>query len=201
MLLHQQAGDGVGVLAVAGAVTGADTPALVAALEEALVRQPHGIVVDLRAVTTLAPQAVSALRQWYDADRPARLRLRLDVECGPGGPAQARRAVAECTSRLGLEEAGEDVLLLVSEMVTNAVRHGAPPVRLEVTADDDRVRVAVDDGDPRPPSARAVDTDAEGGRGMVLVDLLSQEHGVLPQPPGKSVWASVALDRGSRAQG
>lgn len=196
MLLRQENGNGVGVLTVTGAVAGGDTPALVAALEEALDRQPHGVVVDLREVTSMDPQAGQALSRWCAAepDRPARLRLWLDVECGPGGPAQARRAVAECTRRLGLTEAGEDVLLLVSEMVTNAVRHGAPPVRLQVAADDEQVRVAVDDADPRPPRVRAAGSDAEGGRGMFLVDLLAQEHGVRPQPPGKSVWASVALD-------
>lgn len=200
MLLQQEAGDGVRVLAVGGPVGGADAPALVAALEDVLDRHPHGVVVDLRDVTTLDPQAAQALSRWCAAepDRPTRLSLWLDVECGPAGPAQARRAVTECTSRLGLEEAGDDLLLLVSELVTNAVRHGVPPVRLQVDVDDTQVRVAVDDGDPRPPRPRTADTDAEGGRGMVLVDLLSCEHGVLPQPPGKSVWASISLDRGGR---
>jgi anti-sigma regulatory factor (Ser/Thr protein kinase) len=200
VLLRQEGGDGLSVIAVAGPVTSADTVRLAAAVENALTSRSGGVVVDLRDVTSLAPEARLALQQGYAAaaDGAACLRLRLDVDAGPHGPSQARRAVAQCASRLGLEEEGDDLLLLVSEMVTNAVRHGAPPVRLEVAADDDLVRVAVDDADPRLPQARRPGVDAEGGRGMVLVDELSCEHGVQPQPPGKSVWAAVRRSPGSR---
>jgi anti-sigma regulatory factor (Ser/Thr protein kinase) len=166
VLLRQQAGDGVDVLAVAGTVIRDDTPSLLEAV--------HGAAEPARVLTP-GP----ALGMW------------LDVECGPTGPGQARRAVTECAARLGLEEVVDDLLLLVSELVTNAVRHGAPPVRLEVLADADVVRIAVGDGEPCLPLPRTADVDAEGGRGMALVDLLAQAHGVLRQPPGKTVWASV----------
>jgi len=188
VLLRQQTRDGMDVIAVAGTVTRDDTPALLDAVRDAGDEPSRGVLIDLRAVTDLDPVAATALRVL--SVRPA-LGLWLDVECGPLGPGQARRAIAECASRLGLDEVVDDLLLLVSEMVTNAVRHGAPPVRLEVLADDDVVRVAVVDGHPGLPCPREVDDDAEGGRGMVLVDLLAAEHGVRPQPPGKTVWASV----------
>ena len=55
----------------------------------------------------------------------------------------------------------------------------------------------VRDGGPRPPIAREADDDAEGGRGMLLVDLLSREHGVRAQPPGKAVWARLRPGRRS----
>jgi anti-sigma regulatory factor (Ser/Thr protein kinase) len=195
VLLRQQAGDGVDVLTVTGAVTRDDASALVEAVRLAAEEPSPGLLVDLREVTELHPVAAAALQVLSVA--PA-LGLWLDVECGPQGPAQARRAVAECASRLGLDEVVDDLLLVVSELVTNAVRHGAPPVRLEVLADADVVRVAVGDGDPGLPSPRPVDDDAEGGRGMVLVELLAQEHGVSPQPPGKTVWASVTRPEGER---
>ena len=115
----------------------------------------------------------------------------VQVEHSALGPGQARRAVADCAARLGLDDATDDLLLVVSEMVTNAVRHGAPPVHLEVTVDEEAIVVRVADGSTGLPQARDSDPDAEGGRGMTLVDLLSTEHGVHAHPPGKTVWASV----------
>ena len=195
MLLRQQAGQDVDVLAVAGSVTRDDTTALLAAVRDVADEPSRGVLVDLREVTDLHPVAAAALHVL--AVRPA-LGLWLDLDCGPQGPGQARRAVAECAARLGLDEVVDDLLLVVSELVTNAVRHGAPPVRLEVLADDDVVRVAVNDGDPGLPRPRAADQDAEGGRGMTLVDLLAHEHGVRDLPPGKTVWASVTRSEGRR---
>ena len=231
MLLHQEAGDGVDVLAVVGQVAGPDARRLVEAVDTALERQPRGVVVDLCQVTDVEPAAAEALRvlagrgsNWPRASlclcgAPPSVERALDdlvvhrtreealahVEDGGArghrvvpidhdvhGPAQARRVVAECAARLGLEpEQGEDLLLVVSEMVTNAVRHGQPPVQLELVAEPDRVTVAVADGSPRPPQPRPADAEAEGGRGMALLEVLANEHGVRPQPPGKAVWAAV----------
>lgn len=191
MLLRQQAGNGVDVLAVAGTVTRDDTPALLEAVRVAGDEPSRGLLVDLREVTELHPVAAAAL---HVLSARAALGLWLDVDCGPLGPGQARRAVAECAARLGLDGVVDDLMLIVSELVTNAVRHGSPPVRLEVLADADVVRVAVGDSDPGLPRPRTVDEDAEGGRGMALVELLTSDHGVRLQPPGKTVWASVTRE-------
>lgn len=129
-------------------------------------------------------------------DRVARRRTRLVVPHDETGPAQARAAVTQDADELGLDDLSDDVALLVSEMVTNAVRHAEPPVRLEVEVTDTEVVVAVCDGTPSLPVRRAADDDAEGGRGMVLVDLLTADHGVRPQPPGKTVWARLVRRRG-----
>lgn len=231
MLLRQEADGGVDVLAVAGPVAQPDVPRLVEAAQTALAQQPCGVVIDLRDVTSLAPDAVRGLcelaeraPQWpraalclcgappaveralrgvvvhrtrqealalVHAQRAGGRRV-VPIEHSARGPGQARRAVAECFARLGLaDEQGEDLLLVVSEMVTNAVRHGAPPVELEVVADEDTVRIAVTDSSPTAPQARVADPDAEGGRGMALVDVLCTEHGVRPQPPGKEVWGAL----------
>lgn len=125
------------------------------------------------------------------ADRRALPRTRIDVEHSALGPAQARAAVHEHAEALGLNGVRDDVLLLVSEMVTNAVRYATPPVRLEISAGAEDVVVAVCDGSTAQPSPRPVDKDAEGGRGMLLVDMLATEHGVRTDPPGKAVWVRL----------
>ena len=124
-------------------------------------------------------------------DRRSLPRTRIDIEHSDQGPAKARAAVSRCAEELGLDAVRDDVLLLVSEMVTNAVRYAAPPVRLEISAGDEDVVVAVCDGSPQPPARHDPPTEAEGGRGMLLVDLLTDDHGVRTDPPGKAVWARL----------
>ncbi len=114
------------------------------------------------------------------------------VEHGPQGPRQARSAVETWARQAGAERLCDDLMLIVSELVTNAVRHGAPPVRLEVSLDARTVTVSVVDAAPAAPVARVADSAAEGGRGLLLIDLLSAEHGVRPEPPGKAVWAALS---------
>ena len=123
-------------------------------------------------------------------ERVSRPRTRVVVPHDPSGPAQARAAVCG-SDHLQLDDMSDEVALVVSEMVTNAVRHAEPPVHLEVEATDDEVLVAVCDASPVAPQVRDADHDAEGGRGMMLVDLLAVEHGVRVQPPGKTVWARI----------
>lgn len=122
---------------------------------------------------------------------PAEQHCCVAVEHGPSGPAQARAAVAGFVRDVGVERLADDLVLIVSELVTNAVRYGAPPVRLEVDADDDAVTVTVVDAAPARPVRRPVSTSAEGGRGLLLIDLLAAEAGVRSEPPGKAVWAAV----------
>ena len=90
-----------------------------------------------------------------------------------------------------LEPIEDELLLVVSELVTNAVTHADPPVRLELQAAPDRVTVAVADGSPGHPRPRNAADDAEGGRGLPMIDLLAAETGVRPNPPGKTVWAAL----------
>ena len=142
------------------------------------------------------PDAAEALR--HVDDRSSAPRERIDLPSGPEGPGIARGLVAAALTRLGLSELRDDVGLIVSEMVTNAVLHGRAPVVLEFETAPDAVVVAVDDASPLHPRPRAAGEDAEGGRGLLLVDLLSAEHGVRPQPPGKTVWARLTLPTSRR---
>lgn len=98
----------------------------------------------------------------------------------------------------GLAELVEVAELVVSELVTNAVRAsgslggaGVPVVRLWLAADDVQVLVQVGDGCPRGPELSLPGEDAEHGRGLLLVEALASGWGWSPVPglPGKAVWA------------
>ncbi|GAB7193189.1 ATP-binding protein [Kineococcus sp. NUM-3379] len=83
----------------------------------------------------------------------------------------------------------DEAMLLVSELVTNAVVHGAPPVALRVECDGGaELVVAVSDGSPQPPLRRESGRDAVSGRGIALVDLLSDRWGVDVTGGGKTTW-------------
>jgi anti-sigma regulatory factor (Ser/Thr protein kinase) len=103
---------------------------------------------------------------------------------------RARTLIAQTLGDLPAESL-EVVLLLTSELVTNAVRHGAGPVGLHVVWGDGAVRVEVADQSPERPVVRAVDRDALNGRGLILVDGLSTGWGVLAGRPGKTVWFTL----------
>lgn len=169
---------------------------------------PLGDDWDMASMIICPPTDTPDITGWLQAtdrgsalakvDRRSLPRTRIEVEHSDQGPAQARAAVHRCAEELGLHEVCDDVLLLVSEMVTNAVRYAAPPVRLEISAGDQDVVVAVCDGSPQPPARREPCDEAEGGRGMLLVDMLTDDHGVRSDPPaGKAVWAR--LRRGGSA--
>lgn len=94
-------------------------------------------------------------------------------------------------------------MLLVSELVSNAILHGQPVIVLTVRMDPDAIEVKVtDNGEtlPAPPGAPA-DSRQTRGRGLHLVAALSTQWGVTPKapPPGKSVWFSLAAAPAARS--
>ncbi|MEU3911508.1 ATP-binding protein [Streptomyces sp. NPDC029721] len=98
-------------------------------------------------------------------------------------------------------EAVEDVLLLVSELVANACRHGGGPGALVLDCTEDRLRVEVTDRSPQPPvppgsrtraGARPGAADGwPGGYGLLIVERLARAWGWRPGAVGKCVWAEV----------
>ena len=83
----------------------------------------------------------------------------------------------------------DDLLLLVSELVTNAVVHAGSPAVVRLDADVERIKVAVADRDAtREPTIVDADPLSSSGRGVLLVDRLAARWGVEPQCEGKVVW-------------
>jgi anti-sigma regulatory factor (Ser/Thr protein kinase) len=125
-------------------------------------------------------------------DRSAAPRRRFDVEHDVHSPSAARAQTARAVGDLQIEPLTDELQLVVSELVTNAVRYADPPVAVEIEAGERTVTVAVGDGTPGRPQAKPPDLHAEGGRGLLMIDLLAADSGVRPQPPGKTIWASLA---------
>lgn len=116
---------------------------------------------------------------------------------GPEAPGQARAYVREV---LGHDDPPvapgplDDVLLVVSELVTNAVRYGTEPgdaVAVAVLTTAERVRVEVRDPVRRHPRMRNESGERARGRGLHIVDALAARWDVDDRPFGKSVWAEV----------
>ncbi|MEU4511832.1 ATP-binding protein [Nonomuraea wenchangensis] len=101
----------------------------------------------------------------------------------------ARDLLAEWDPPRDTAEAAE---LLVSELVTNAVRHAHGPVVLSMWARDGRLRCEVADTDPRPPRPRQAGEQDEGSRGLELVQALADAWGSTPSRRGKVVWFELA---------
>jgi len=92
-------------------------------------------------------------------------------------------------------EVVEVALVLVSELVTNAVLHGRSSPRLSVkTGTGGALYVGVGDDDSRHPVLQDDDEQALGGRGLRLLDGLASRWGVRPDPPGKIVWFELDAD-------
>ncbi|WP_423835642.1 ATP-binding protein [Streptomyces tubbatahanensis] len=101
------------------------------------------------------------------------------------------------------DETLQGVLLILSELVTNAVRHAAllsPTIGVEVALGGGRLRVAVEDGHPYRPKALAAEPtgDHTGGRGLLLVKALTAEAGGVCDVEqtgagGKVIWAALPL--------
>ncbi len=107
-------------------------------------------------------------------------------------PSEARRFVERTLRRWQRSDIAEVACLLTSELVTNAVLHARSPVELVVALTDGELRVEVHDSSPRPATHSPVAVTETRGRGLGLVERLSDDWGVDPLEPGKSVWFALS---------
>jgi anti-sigma regulatory factor (Ser/Thr protein kinase) len=111
--------------------------------------------------------------------------------------APARHWARDRLTEAGVEDGRLDLLvLLVSELVTNAVAHADPPVTLRVHVDHERTRVEVTDGVREVPVVRNPPPTAFGGRGVMFVDRLSSSWGTCDEDgdAAKAVWFELRHD-------
>ncbi len=96
-------------------------------------------------------------------------------------------------------ESRQNVVLVVSELVANAVTHAVSAPTLSLGLDGDAVVVGVDDDDSTPPRRRR--GGPEGGYGLGIVAQLAEHWGWTPTGRGKRVWARISLDEHRRRLG
>jgi anti-sigma regulatory factor (Ser/Thr protein kinase) len=136
------------------------------------------------------------------------LHSRCDLASSPSAVRWGRKHAAEILARWDVAEAvAEDALLIVSELLTNAVQHAVKPLEpaggrpdavvcsLLLWLTEKGLTVSVYDADRRPPVVRNASADAECGRGLRLVDALSEAWGYTHPSPasGKLIWARLPL--------
>ncbi|MGR4880366.1 SpoIIE family protein phosphatase [Streptomyces sp. LARHCF249] len=115
-----------------------------------------------------------------------------DIEPDPAQVPQARKFAVDQVDAWGLEEASFVTELVVSELVTNAIRYGEPPIRLRLIRDTSLICEVSDASNTAPHLRRARDFD-EGGRGLLLVARLTQGWGTRHTTSGKTIWCAQAL--------
>ncbi|MFH8737044.1 SpoIIE family protein phosphatase [Streptomyces sp. NPDC017964] len=119
----------------------------------------------------------------------------------PPDPAAVAPVRAECGAQLqawGLNDIGFSTELILSELITNAIRYGSPPIRVRLLHCRTLI-CEVSDGSSTSPHVRRAATTDEGGRGLFLVAQFAQRWGTRYTPGGKVIWAEQSLHAGAAA--
>ncbi|MFF7641115.1 ATP-binding protein [Streptomyces canus] len=116
----------------------------------------------------------------------------------PGAVRAARTAVRNRLTAWNLDGLADIAALLVSELVTNSLRHATGPIGVRLVRPEGVggvLLVEVSDPLPDPPRARVADLDDESGRGLQLVAHAADRWGTRPGVTGKTVWFELSLPR------
>jgi len=115
-----------------------------------------------------------------------------DLPAEPAVVAGARARAADQLAAWGLEQLTFTTELIVSELLTNAIRHAQPPIQVRMILDD-ALSCEVSDGSSTAPHLRRAGGYDEGGRGLLLVASLAERWGSRPTRTGKTIWARQPL--------
>ncbi|MBV6698322.1 SpoIIE family protein phosphatase [Kitasatospora aureofaciens] len=116
-----------------------------------------------------------------------------DVPSDPAAVGGVRAAVAEQLAVWGLDEAAFVTELILSELVTNAIRYGSGPIRVRLLRDRSLI-CEVSDGSSTSPHLRYAATMDEGGRGLFLVAQFADRWGTRYTATGKVIWTEQPLE-------
>ncbi len=115
-----------------------------------------------------------------------------DVPPDPAAVSGMRDAVSQRLEAWGLAEFGFTMELILSELITNAIRYGTAPIHVRLIRDRTLI-CEVADGSSTSPHLRYAATTDEGGRGLFLVSQMAERWGTRYTPQGKVIWAEQAL--------
>ncbi|MFJ3714672.1 SpoIIE family protein phosphatase [Streptomyces sp. NPDC090057] len=152
-----------------------------------------GLVADALLTGAHRGDDVALLLMRYDGMAVRPLRESWTVWRVPEAVRHARRFTRRTLRTWGVSPDTLDAaLLVVSELVTNALVHTGGPVRLDLSLVNHRLRLAVADTSPRSPvQPTSIGWEATGGRGILLVEAVSAAWGTVPVSGGKQVWADL----------
>jgi anti-anti-sigma regulatory factor len=166
-----------------------------------LVSVPPGPVADalrragIDRTVPIRETPAAAIASIADADSVPTIRELLPPL--PGAERRARTVTAQTCTRWRLEHLSEPACLIVSELVSNAVRHAGTTMTLRLSRRSRHLLIGVEDGSPVQPPATPLPAGAKPNdpRGLLLVDRIAQRWGSAPmESGGKVVWAVLRLD-------
>ncbi|WP_437052810.1 SpoIIE family protein phosphatase [Streptomyces sp. enrichment culture] len=154
-----------------------------------------GLVADGLLGNARRSDDVALLLMRYDGMAVRPRRETWSVWRVPEAVRHARRFTKRTLRAWGVAAPADAVLLIVSELVTNALVHTEGPVRMDLTLVGNRMRIAVADASPRTPvKPTSIGWEATGGRGLLLVEAMSAAWGTVPVSGGKQVWSELVLE-------